>query len=340
MPRAPSGWRLLCLAFLLARPASAHLCEPTPEIQRAIEEAFASAPDGASFDERMAPLRELRQRFPGNLFVHVRYQDAIVERGIEGHLQEMAEEYLRLANEHGGDPFYLYLSGRVFEGRGTRRAIAILEQVLALDAGFAPAHRTLAEIYGSAAFHDGAKERAERRKFAAACPGSAIAVRPAPLPPHSTLFARLREGKRNPEEDSLPGEVQRALLQDEWRALRIRLFDWYPPREQRRALHDLQAEYWQAWSVLVRHYRKKGDGAQAEGLLAAMEERLLRLLRSRRATTFTLAARTVLGLRAEANQPERLRAALARLAKSLDEHPNAKRASELARVRAQLAARP
>ncbi len=134
--------------------------------------------------------------------------------------------------------------------------------------------------------------------------------------------------------------MQRALLQDEWRALRIRLFDWYSPREQRRALHDLQAEYWQAWSVLVRHYRKKGDGAQADGLLAAMEERLLRLLRSRRATTFTLAARTVLGLRAEANQPERLRAALARLAKSLDEHPNAKRASELARVRAQLAARP
>ena len=43
-----------------------------------------------------------------------------------------------------------------------------------------------------------------------------------------------------------------------------------------------------------------------------MEERLVRLQRSRRATTFPLAARTVLGLYAEANQLESVRASLAR----------------------------
>ena len=336
------GSRLLCLAVLAAaRAASAqHLCEPTPEIQRAIDEALASVPDGASYDERMTPLRALRERYPRNLFVHVRYQDAIFERGIEGHLREMLEEYLRPAGEHPEDPLSVYLSARAFEGRGTRRAIEMLEQVLALDADFAPAHRTLAGIYGSPAFRDPEKERAARRKLAAACPGSAVPVRPPPLPPRSLFFARLQESKLGArEEESIPSLVQQALLQDEWWALRVRLFDWYGPKTQRRALHDLQAEYWRAWSVLVRHFRRTGDAAQADRLLADMEERLLRLQRSRKATTFPLAARTVLGLYAEANQSGSLRAALARLHRSLDERPDARRATELAQVQAAVAAK-
>ena len=89
----------------------------------------------------------------------------------------------------------------------------------------------------------------------------------------------------------------------------------------------------------MRHYRRSGQTAQADKLLAEMEERLVRLQRSRKATTFPLAARTVLGLYAEAKQSESLRAALARLRKSLDQHPNAKRAAELDRVQAAFVAR-
>lgn len=316
------------------------LCEASPEIEGAILDALAAAPRDAPFEERTAPLRALRDRSERDLFVHVRYQDAIFEQGIEGHLKEMLEEYLQLQTKHAGDPLYLYLSGRAFEGRGTRRAIAIMEQVLALDPAFAPAHRTLAEIYGSLAFRDRRKEAAERRKFAAACPRSAIARRPSPLPPRSTFFARLQEGKLSPEqEEAIPAEVHRALQQDEWRALRIRLFDWYSPAEQQRALQEMQAEYWQAWRVLVRHYRRTGRQEQADQLLAEMEERLVRLQRSRRATTFPLAARTVLGLHAEAKRWENLRAVLARLKKSLEDYPDAKRAAELSRLHAAFASR-
>jgi hypothetical protein len=335
-------FRLACLGLFAAAPSMAtpDLCEPGPEIERAIAEAVASVPQDAPYQERMAPLRELRDRFAGDLFVHLRYQDAIFEHGIEGHLKEMLEEYLQLQIQHERDPFYLYLTGRAFEGRGTKRAISTMEQVLAIDPGFAPAHRTLAGIYGSKAFGDPRKVRAERRKFAAACPRSAIARRPTPLPPHSTFFARLQETKLTPaEEEAIPAEVERALAQDEWRALRIRLFDWYSVEYQRQVLHDLQAEYWQAWRVLVRHYRRTGQQAQADKLLAEMEERLLRLQRSRKASTFPLAARTVLGLYAEAKQSQSLRAALARLRKSLDEHPNAKRSAELDRVQAAFVAR-
>jgi hypothetical protein len=340
MRMGSSGSSLACLALLAAAPSMSapDLCEPGPEIARAIDEALAAAPGDAPYEERMAPLRALRIRFERELFVHLRYQDAIFDQGIEGHLKEMLEEYLGLQAKHAGDPLFLYLSGRAFEGRGTKRAIAIMEQVLALDPGFAPAQRTLAEIYGSKAFRDRRKEAAARQRFTAACPKSAIARRPTHPPPRSTFFAQLQETKLSQEqEEAIPAEVHRALLQDEWRGLRIRLFDWYGADEQQRVLHDLQAEYWQAWRVLVRHYRRTGRESQADALLAEMEERLLRLQKSRRATTFPLAARTVLGLYAEANQGQSLRAALARLKKSLDDHPDARRAAELGRVQAAFA---
>jgi hypothetical protein len=328
------------LALFAAGPSRStqDLCEPSAEVERAIVDAVAAVREGASYEERIDPLRAVRDRFERDLFVHLRYQDAIFDSGIEGHLKEMLEEYLQLERKNGGGPFYLYLLGRAFEGRGTRRAIAILEQVLALDPDFAPAHRTLAEIHGSKAFADPQKEMAERRKFAAACPKGAIARRPTPLPPHSTFFARLQETRLSPEqEEAIPREVHQALLQDEGRAQRIRLFDWYTPEEQLGALRGLQAEYWQAWRVLVRHYRRTGREAQADELLAEMEERLVRLQTSRRATTFPLAARTVLGLHAEAKRWESVRAVLARLSKSLGDHPDPKRAAELAHVQAAFA---
>ncbi len=337
-----TGSHLACAALLVAAQAlgAEDLCEPGLQARRAIDEAVAAAGPAAAVDERIAALRAVRDRSGRDLFVHLRYQDEIFERGIEGHLKDMAEEYLQLQAEHPGDPLYLYLSGRAFEGRGTRRAIATMEEVLALAPGFAPAHRTLAEIYGSKAFRDRRREADERRKFAAACPQSAIERRPPPPPPHSTFFARLRESRLSKEEEeAIPAEVQRALLQDEWRAMRIRLFDWYSLEEQRRELQALQAEYWQAWRVLVRHYRRTGQRAKASELLADMEERLLRLQGSRRAITFPLAARVVLGLHAEAKDWEKVRATLARLKRNLDEHPDAKRAAELARVEAAFASR-
>ncbi len=338
----PPDFHLACLVVLVVAPSvsAATLCEPTPEIERAIGEVLAPLPQDAPLEDRLEALRTLRTRFERDLFVHLRYQDEVFERGIEGQLREMLEEYLLLRAGHEGDAFYLYLAGRAFEGRGTKRAVAMMEQVLAIDPDFAPAHRTLAEIYGSKAFRDPRKERDARRKLAAACPTSVIARRPAPLPPQSTFFTRLRESRLTPEQEAaIPAEVQKALLQDEWRALRIRLFDWYEPPEQRRTLHAMQAEYWQAWSVLVRHYRRTGRQDEADKLLAEMEGRLLRLQRSRRGTTFPLAARTVLGLYAEGKQPENLRAVLARLKRSLDEHPDPKRASELAKVQAAFVAK-
>jgi hypothetical protein len=89
-----------------AAPAESSVCEPSPEVGQQIESASKGlASPTLNLEEVIEPLRELRRRLPKDLFVHARYQDAIKERGVEGHLKQMLDEYLALRNEHAKDPF-------------------------------------------------------------------------------------------------------------------------------------------------------------------------------------------------------------------------------------------
>jgi hypothetical protein len=287
--------------------AEARLCEPSLEIQRELVRAAAAAPADALFDRVAAPFRALRDRFPGDLFVHVRFQDVVADNGIEGHVKDLLAEYSKLRLEHPGDLFYLYLHGRALEGRVTPLAIATMNEILARDPDFAPAQRTLAEIYGSAAFRDRKREGAARIGFEAACPGSVVARRPSPLPPHSTLFTNgpgLLERTGAP--DDVRQQVERALQQDEWRSQRMRPFDWYTAAEKKEAVRELQAEYWQGWRILVRHYRRIGKPDEADQLLSEMEQRLSRLQEDPGSKLFWPAAAIVLDLYSQGRQPEKV----------------------------------
>jgi len=194
-----------------------------------------------------------------------RYQDTIFETGTEGHLKAMLREYGNLAADHPGEIVFEYLAGRAHLGRGTRKAIAAMERILDRDPRFAPALRTLAEIHGSAMFGDPVKERAEREQFAALCPGSAIAHRPAPLPERSALVEAA---------EATPEQIGLALQADHARLLRMRLFDWYTDEEKAEELRAVQDDSWKAWRLLVAYHRRAGETAKAEALLAEMEERL------------------------------------------------------------------
>src|ERR1700730_270700 len=111
---------LAAIAELLASAAPGaeqNLCEPSREIQLEIERAASAAPPNALFDQATAPFRALRDRFPADLFAHLRYQDAVADNGIEGHLKGMVAEYAKLRVEHPDETFYLYLHGRALEGR-------------------------------------------------------------------------------------------------------------------------------------------------------------------------------------------------------------------------------
>src|SRR3981081_2187415 len=72
-------------------------CEPAREIRLELAKA-ARLPiaDPVDFDPNVAAFKELRERYSDNLFVHERYQDAVHQHGIEGHLQALTEEYQAL----------------------------------------------------------------------------------------------------------------------------------------------------------------------------------------------------------------------------------------------------
>jgi hypothetical protein len=328
---------LAAIAALFASAAPGveqRLCEASREIQLEIERAASAAPPNALFDQATAPFRALRDRFPTDLFVHLRYQDAVADNGIEGHLKGMVAEYAKLRVEHPDDTFYVYLHGRALEGRVTPLSIGIMNEILAREPNFAPALRTLAEICGSVAFRNRREERQVRARFEAACPGSVVARRPSPLPPHSTLFTD-SEGKLDPSRDpaDVPGQVQRALQQDEWRSQRMRPFDWYGVAEKRQAVEELQAEYWKGWQILVRHYRRTGKLDEANQLLAEMQQRLNGMQDDRNSKRFWGAVAILLELYSRGKQHDKIAETLAQVEESMRAGPNRRGTDKLAQLK-------
>jgi hypothetical protein len=276
---------LLSAAAAIARQP---LCDPSPEVRLAIDEAAPAAIAAEDLERALGLLRALREKLPADLFVHLRYQDAVFDGGTEGHLKAMLREYLNLAADHPGEVFHEYLAGRAHLGRGTKRAIAAMDRILEREPRFAPALRTLAEIHGSALFGDTVKERGEREAFVALCPSSKIARRPTPLPERSPLF----EARA-----ATPQQIGLALQADQSRLMRTRLFDWYSDEQKAQELRAVQADSWKAWRLLVEHHRRAGDAAKADALLAEMDERLARL-RAHKAPSYSFAAQIVSALRA------------------------------------------
>jgi hypothetical protein len=283
--------------------AGQSFCGPEAEVRAELEKVAAlPVGDAVAFEQNIAPFQALRERHPGDLFVHESYQDAVERHGIEGHLRQLTEEYQALALQHPGDLTYRYLSVRSAIGRSTLSAIQQLNEILAENPEFAPAHRTLAEIYGATAFRNPEKEKVEREKLLALCPGAVIQRRPGPLPDPSPLIERAEQMlAQDADPDAAAAMAAAGLPADEWRLQRIRPFDWYSAEYKRQQQSELQAEYWRVWSFQVRCYRKAHHPAKAADLLAAMEQRAV-LLRSQSDPSYADASATLARLRAEDGQ--------------------------------------
>ena len=276
--------RLAAFALLASATAWAGksaLCEPAADIRGELEKATLPIASAEAFERNIAPLQALRSRSPGDLFVHERYQDAVQQYGIEGHLRQLTEEYQALTLEHPGELMYVYLFARSMIGRNTPSAIERLNEILGKNPDFAPAHRELAEIYASEPFRDSAKEKIEQEKFLSACPGSLLARRPAPLPDPSPLIGRAEQMlAQNGNPEAVAAMALEGLGADEWRLQRIRPHDWYSVDYKRRSQRELQAEYWRVWSLQVRCYRKANQAEKAAELLRLMEQRAAMLPQS------------------------------------------------------------
>jgi hypothetical protein len=256
----------LAASALLRGASSPGACQPSTEIRTELEKAAAvSAAVTAPFAalDRAAPFLAVRDRHHDDLFTHEGYQDGMHENGIEGHLRLLTKQYQELESAHPNDPIYRYLYLRTLVGRSTTVAIAGLVELLAENPAFAPAHRTLAEIYGVEAFRDPQKQQSEKEKYLALCPGGVFTRRPPPIPEPSPLIdraERLLAGNVDP--DRIIAMAIQGLKEYEWRSQRIRAFDWYSSEYKLQDARELRAKYWKAWPVQVRCYRKAGRTGQ------------------------------------------------------------------------------
>jgi hypothetical protein len=312
----------LISSSIILRAEPRDFCRPSSEIEDAFQKAAsvsALVTDPFAALDRAAPFQAIQDQYPDKIFAHERYQDAIHEFGIEGHLRLLAKQYAELESKHGDDHVYRYLSLRATVGRSTPEAIQGLNQLIAEHGSFAPAHRTLAEIYGTQAFRNPVLEAAEKAKFLALCPGGAFTRRPPSIPAPSTLIdyaARLLD--QNGETNQIIALTIQGLKEFEWRSQRIRVFDWYSRDYKLQDARDLRAKYWEAWPVQVRAYRKAGQLEMASQLLIMMEQRATPL-RNQPGSSYWDAIEVLARLYAEGHQSERVLEKLKELEKLLSE---------------------
>lgn len=265
---------LLTLALALRCEAA---CQPSPELEAELQKArelAAAVADPFGALDKTAPFRAVRDRHPDDLFAHERYQDAVNEYGIEGHLRLLNKEYLTLDFSHSGDPMYHYLYLRTLAGRSTRNAIQGLDELLRSHPDFAPAHRTLAEIYATETFRDAEKQKLERDRYLAACPGGQFTRWPPPIPEPSRLIEQAeRSLATGANADQVVAMTIQGLKELEWRSQRVRAFDWFTLDDKRQDARELRTHYWEAWAIQVRAFRKAGQRERAEQLLATMNRR-------------------------------------------------------------------
>jgi hypothetical protein len=318
---------------MAAPSGDAHFCGPRPEIRSELETATAiSIVDRSAFDQNISAFQALRERHAGDLYVHESYQDAVQRFGVEGHLRVLTDQYQTLAAEHPGELMYRYLYARSLIGRGTYPAIQELNEILAGNPEFAPAHRMLSGIYSTEAFRDVAKEIAEREKFLSLCPGSVLATYPNRASDSSPLIDQaeslLSEGG---DPDQIADLAEQGLKDDEWRLQQIRPFDWYSVEYKIQNQRQLQAEYWRAWSIEVRAYRKACKAEKAAGLLATMDQRAAQI-RMVPGNAYWDALELLAGLYAEGNQRQQAEEKINAMRRIVAEHPDSARTLQIANL--------
>ena len=320
------------LLLLTSGWAQGNACGPSPEIRAQLAKSKTVVTGASDFERGLAPLRALRRQHPGDLWVNQRYQDAVQQYGIEGHLRKLTEEYQVLSMQRPAEVTYSYLYARSLMGRNTSSAIQQMMEIIAAHPDFAPAHGSLAEIYSSAAFRDEPREKAERERFLELCPGYSLQPRLAGLPDPSPLVDQAEHLlAQHGDPDRAEAMALQGIRDDEWRLQRIRPFDWYSVEFKRQAQRELQAKYWRVWSLQVRCERLAGRPQKAAELLAVMDQRTASLRSSDPAYWGVLT--TLVRLYEEGSQKDLANGKLNMMQEFLAAHPDPTRAAQLEELR-------
>lgn len=323
---------LAWLLLLTSAWAQGEACGPSPEIRAQLDRIKVVVNGASDFDRGLAPLLALRRQHPQDLWVNQRYQDAVQQYGIEGHLRKLTEEYQVFSMQHTDELTYNYLYARSLMGRNTSSAIQQMTEIIADHPDFAPAHGSLAEIYSSTAFHDESRGKAERERLLALCPGYSLQQRPAGLPDSSPLVDQAeRLLAQHGDPDHIAALALQGIRDDEWRLQRIRPFDWYSVEFKRQAQGELQAKYWRVWSLQVRSERLAGRPQKAAELLTVMEQRAASLRSPD--PRYWDALNTLVRLYEEGSQQDLANRKLRMMQDFLAAHPDPTRAAQLEELR-------
>lgn len=318
--------------------ASEQMTTPSIKLQAELEKA-ASIGSANPFAVNLAlmPFRVLHHRYPNEIVVDEGYQDAVQRYGVEGQLKSLTEEYRVLEAQHSGSQIYHYLYLRSLVGYSTPAAIQGLTEMAALDPGFAPAHLTLAGIYGSLAFRDSAKEKFEREKLGMLCPAAVPPTLPPEMPAPSLLLDQAESlNTQHGDPDRILALTTEGISQEECRWQHIHPRDWYRAEEKRKTLQGLRASYWKAWTIQVRCDRRAGQSEKADRLLARMDYSS-ESFRADPGPQYWAALVTLVQLHAERNQRAQATLKLDLMSAYLAAEPDLARDAQLKSLRALIA---
>ena len=198
---------LLRFAPAGARAADFEACAPSAEVKAALDGIpsynYGDQPYSQYSERKIASLRALRSRFPGNLFVERAYVESL---GRTASRDGLIEEYKALHDRQPDDPLLAYLYGLTLYGLRTPEAITLFDA--ALDkAPLSPwPHLTLSEVYVAPRFSSREKSAAHLKAYLDRCPGNLdgygeieVLDDPVAIRQGTERFRRLLETRRDPE---------------------------------------------------------------------------------------------------------------------------------------------
>jgi thiol-disulfide isomerase/thioredoxin len=162
--------------------ASSTGCEPSPEIQKALDQLpeYRRDPrltDWQVYQQRLAGVKALLRQYPNDVFVQRTYVESATslrqfdKASVEEESQATAE-YKRKHEQNPENPEVDYLYGLTLVGRDTPDAIRAFDAALQTEPSFPYPHLSLVRIHSATAFLNKEKALTHLKAFLDACPAA------------------------------------------------------------------------------------------------------------------------------------------------------------------------
>jgi thiol-disulfide isomerase/thioredoxin len=171
---------VLVVGASFAQSLSSPVCEPRPEIRKALSELpeYRSDPaltDWQVYQKRLAILKSLAAQYPNDVFVQRKYiLSATSLRGwdkVSAEEESKAKAEVKARYEHNpADPQAEYLYAITLVGGDTPQAIKLFDEAVQKDPRFVIPHSNLAAVYRWGVFLDKEKALSHAKAFLDACP--------------------------------------------------------------------------------------------------------------------------------------------------------------------------